>query len=1051
MRFKHFKSGVHFIALIVLLFFTPKNLLQAQEKSSVVKGVVTNNTNEPIMGVSVIIKNTKTNFSSGTSTDSSGSFSFSYINTGGPYTFTFSSIGYESQTLQGYNIRDNSILSLVVKMQKESASLDQVVVVGYGSQRKKDLTGTVTHVNTTQMQNQGPSNMQDLLIGNVAGLNVSVDPSAKGSGTMQIRGRSSLNAGTAPLIVLDGVIYNGALSDINPNDIESFDVLKDASSAAVFGAKAANGVIIVNTKKGSSPKPVINVQSSVGQSTMAVSQKPFNAQEFISWRETVMNNIFANHKPFQFSDPRTLPADVTVAQWLAYDGSTGDPVTTWLQRLNFQGVTIPNYLAGKTVNWYDKVFQNGFRQDHNISLSAKKEDISYYMSLEYLDNAGVIVGDRFKTLRGRVNIEGKATKFLTVGMNMQIADRDESQIPADWSKMVNASPYGSEYNDDGTVRYSPDDAATFTSRSPFLDKTYTNRLKKTTTLFAALYAKAILPFGITYNVTYTPSLEYYNYFNAQSAMNPDFALIGGAATRVNSKTFNYQVDNVINWKRSFYKNHRVDITLLANVEKYQSWSNQIDNRGFQPNDNLGYHSIGSGTNAVVSSTDEYSTGGALMARLNYGFKSRYLLTVSVRRDAYSAFGQNNPWATFPAAALGWVFTEEPFMQSLSWLNNGKLRLSYGINGNRDIGRYQAISDLQTGKYIYIAPDGRVIQVSQLYVNRMSNPGLKWERTAAYNAGLDFTILNNRLTGSIDIYKKSTTDLLVLRSLPSVTGFVNVIANLGEVQNKGIELNLNSRNLERKDFSWTSSFNFTLNRNTIAHLYGPVNQLDAQGNITGQVEPDDAANGWFIGHDISEIWDLKILGVWQANEAAEAAKFGLRPGDFKLEDVNKDGKYTDDDRQFQGYRTPRFQASFRNDFTLYKNVDFSFLLYANWGQKTTFNWAKNGSEFLFPDKSNSYKLPYWTPQNPINDYAAPNSSSGGNVYNVYRSTSFIRLQNISIGYHFSREFLQKSHLQGLRLYFNATNAAMYAPSWNFWDPENQGPTPRIFTFGLNVTL
>jgi len=1050
MRFNHIKSRVPFIALCVLFSFLHQINLLAQEKHSVVKGIVTNNESQVLPGVSVIIKNTKTNFSAGTSTDSSGSFSFPFISPGGPYSFTFSSVGYGQQTLSGYNIRDNITLSLVVKLQKDATSLDQVVVVGYGSQKKKDLTGAVTHINTIQLQNQGPSSLQDLLIANVPGLNVAIDASAKGDATMQIRGRSSLTAGTAPLIVLDGVIYNGAISDINPNDIESFDVLKDASSAAVFGAKAANGVIIVNTKKGSSSKPLINVQSSIGLSTMAVSQKPFSPQEFINWRETVMNNIYANHKPYQFSDPRTLPPDITTAQWLAYDGSTGDPVTTWLQRLNFQGVTIPNYLAGKTVNWYDKVFQNGFRQDHTISLSAKKEDISYYMSLEYLNNAGIIVGDKFRTLRGRVNIEGKATKFLTVGMNLQIADRDESQVPADWSKMVNASPYGSQYNDDGTLRYSPDDAVTFTSKSPFLDMTYTNRLKKTTTLFAALYAKATLPFGITYNVTYTPSLEY-NYFNAQSAQDPDFALIGGAATRVNTKTFNYQVDNIVNWKRNFGKDHRVDVTLLANVNKYQSWSNQIDNRGFQPNDNLSYHSIGSGTSAVVSSDDEYSTSGALMARLNYGFKSRYLLTVSLRRDAYSAFGDSNKWGTFPATALGWVFTEESFMKSLSWLTYGKLRLSYGINGNSDIGRYQAISNLQTGKYIYIAPDGRVIQVSQLFVNRLGNPGLKWERTAAYNAGLDFAILNNRLSGSIDIYRKSTTNLLVLRSLPSVTGFVNVIDNLGEVQNKGIELNLNSRNMERNNFSWTSGFNFSLNRNKIKHLYGPVNQLDAQGNITGQVEPDDVSNGWFIGHDISEIWDLKVLGVWQSKEAAEAAKFGLRPGDFKLEDVNKDGKYTDDDRQFLGYRTPRFQASFRNDFTLYKNIDFSFMLYTNWGQQTTFNWAKNGSDFLFPDKSNSYKLPYWTPDNPINDYAAPNSSSGGNIYNVYRSTSFIRLQNVSIGYHFSRQLLQKMKLQALRLYFNTTNAAMYAPAWNFWDPENQGPTPRIFTFGLNVTL
>ena len=1015
-----------------------------QQPTKKITGIVTDQSGATLPGVSVVVKGT----TFGVITDSNGSYSLTNIPENATLIFSF--VGMKSQ---GIAVGDKS--SINVSLEEETIGIEEVVAIGYGTQKKKDFTGAVSHVSGKQMENESPSNVQDLLVGNIPGLSVSFDATPKGGGNLQIRGRSSLNAGTSPLIVVDGVIYNGGLIDINPNDIETVDVLKDASSAAVYGAKAASGVVLITTKKGTSSKPLITFNSDIGIATMEVNQKPRSPEEFITWRQNVMENIFVSHKPYQFSDPRKLPSNISVSQWLAYTGSTGDPVTTWLQRLNFQDTQIKNYQAVKTVDWYDKVYQSGLRQDYTISLSGKKEEISYYMSLEYLNNEGIVVGDKFNTVRGRFNLEGKATKFMTAGMNLQFADRDESQVPASWSRVVTNSPYGSMYNDDGSLCYSPDSnpgsLLTSKAKNPLLEMEYTDRLQNTKTLFSVLYLKGDLPFGISYQVNYTPSYSFNKYFNANSSLNPDFMQLGGDATRTNTETFNWQIDNIIRWNKTFKDIHRFDVTLLANAEKYQSWSNKINNQGFLPNDLLSYHNIGSGINAVVSSNDEYSTGDALMARLNYTLAKKYLLTLSVRRDGYSAFGQKNPRATFPAVALGWVFSDERFSKSLEWLNYAKLRFSYGINGNRDIGRYQAISDLTTGKYLYSTTSGSAFQVSQLYVHRMSNTGLKWEKTSAYNAGLDFTILNNRLDGSINVYKKLTSDLLVLRSLPNVTGFENVMDNLGEVENKGFELNLNSKNIDLPNFSWRSTFNFSLNRNKIVHLYGPINVFDKNGNITGQTEPDDVSNGWFIGRDIGSIWDLKVLGVWQVNEQAEAAKYGVRPGDFKLEDVNNDGIYTDADRQFLGFSTPRFQWTLRNEFTIYKNFDFSFMLYSNWGQMGVFNWAKNGSDYLFPDKSNSYKLPYWTPENPINDFAANNSSNGAAVYNVYRKTSLIRLHNVALAYNFPKNLAQKVHMQNLKIYFNLTNAAFFAPDWNFWDPENQGPTPRYFTFGFNLSL
>lgn len=474
------------------------------------------------------------------------------------------------------------------------------------------------------------------------------------------------------------------------------------------------------------------------------------------------------------------------------------------------------------------------------------------------------------------------------------------------------------------------------------------------------------------------------------------------------------------------------------------------NERFEPDDKLGYHSINSGTNPYVFSSDEYSTGDALMARLNYDLKERYFITLSVRRDGYSAFGQLNPRATFPAVALGWVFSDENFMESARWLNFGKLRVSYGINGNRDIGRYQALSDLQSMKYINGDETGKAWEVTGLYVNRMSNAGLRWEQSTSYNLGLDFAILNNRLHGYIDAYIKSTSDLLVLRSLPDITGFSNVMDNLGEVQNKGIELSLNSKNIDHPNLLWRSTFNFSLNRNRIVHLYGPINVYDDEGNIVGETEPDDPTNWWFIGQDIDVIWDIRVLGVWQVDEIEEARAYGFSPGDFKLEDLNNDGIYTDEDRQFLGHYSPRFRWAFSNDLTIYKNVDFSFMIYSNWGHMDSFSSAKNSH--WYPDKSSDYeKFEFWTPENPINDFARLNSSSGGIDYSVYRNSSFIRLQNVSLGYNFPRILTQKASLEKLRIYFNISNALIYSPDWVNWDPEHTGPTPRYFTLGLDLTF
>ncbi|MBD0277609.1 MAG: SusC/RagA family TonB-linked outer membrane protein, partial [Flavisolibacter sp.] len=987
------RLGILLCCLLVYLSVT------AQVKNVNVSGKVSNETGQPVPRASIVVKGA----TAGVKSDESGNFQITAPANG---TLVISSVGFSAKEVA---VNGQETINITLNTATGS-DLEQVVVIGYGTQRKKDLTGAVSQVKATRLENENPASGQDGLRGNSPGIHISQinAASAKGGGDLLVRGKSSIRAGTSPLIVLDGVIYPGQLADINPNDIATIDVLKDASSAAVFGAKSASGVVLITTKKGTRAKPTITFNTNIGMAELAQNEPLYDGPGFVAWRVNVQKARNASsNKLYIFDDPRTLPPNITMAQWL--DGRTGDPVDIWLDRLGLRTIEIKNYKAGKTINWYDLMFQKGFRQDHTVSLSGKKDEVSYYMSVGYTNNEGVIVGDKFKTLRTRLNLEGRVAKFLTTGINLQFADRDESQVPVNWGQMVNASPYGEIYADDGiTLRDSPNDDIGNNS-NPFMDNTYTNRLQKNNTLFGSLYAKGDLPYGFSYQVNFTPSFDFYRYFNGISAKHVTYRVRRGVATRTTQTTYNWQIDNLLKWDKSFGE-HDFNVTFLYNAEKYQSWREQMDNEGFDPSDVLSYHNIGAGIKPIVSSDDQVSTGTALMGRLNYTFKDRYLLTASFRRDGYSAFGQKNPYADFPAVALGWVITQENFMKDARWLNYGKLRASYGVNGNRDIPRYEALAELNTGKYQYVTPSGTIIPVSQLYVNRMANPDLRWERTTSYNLGFDFTILNRRLDGSLDVYKKSTKDLLILRALPNTIGFDNVLSNLGEVQNRGFEIGLNSLNMQRRNFEWRTMANFWLNRNEIKHLYGPVNVYDANGKVIGQVEKDDIANKWFIGHDLDEIWDLKVLGVWQESERAQAALYKVNPGDFKIEDVDGDGKLTDKDRQFLGYRTPRFQWTLRNEFTFYKNLEFSFQLYSNWGQKSDYNQAKNNSGFQ--DRQNSYKFPYWTASNPINNYAQLYSSNGGASFNVYRYTSFIRLNTLALAYTLPRTLSQRARMESV---------------------------------------
>jgi TonB-linked SusC/RagA family outer membrane protein len=1020
--------------------------MSAQNMPRPIKGVITDFRKEPIVGANVIVKGTLI----GTVSNVDGEFNVP-VKKGDVLQISY--IGFITQeiTVEDYT-------ALTVRLVEDNKSLEEVVVVGYGTAKKRDLTGAISNIKTERYEAEAPRSVQDLLRANTAGLNITMSTSADGTADLQVRGKNTLTAGSSPLLVLDGVIYQGVLTDINPIDIQSIDVLKDASSSAVYGAKAANGVVAITTKKGKTGgKPIVTFNTNVGYVEPAYLPKTLDGEGYLKFRydyETGKTTKADLEKyPEKFVDPREL-SGVSQLDWYNYTQNTpvsvlpsqDQLISTWLTRLELKAPEIENYLANRITNWDDLVFQKGFQQDYTVALSNKTDIVSYYWSLGYANREGVRSGEEYSNFRTRLNLESKITNFLTVGLNASFNTRDESALTADVAQRENLSPYAANEIDDLDSPYRMYPTGDYNCKNPFFDNLYRDRKDMSHILNANLYAQIFLPFGFEYQLNVTPYYRFREYYNHNSSEHPEWAAEGGNSARENYKDFNYLIDNIIRWKKEFNRIHKFDLTLLANAEKAQYWETKANNKAYSPSDILSYHRLQAGTIPTVSSNDTYKTGDALMARLFYSFMDKYMVTASVRRDGYSAFGQMNPRATFPSIALGWVFTSEKFLTPITKvMDYGKLRLSWGENGNRDIGQYEALSDLTAGPHPYIDQEGKIYLNSQLWVNRMANKTLRWERTAAYNAGLDFGVLN-RLTGSIEMYSSQTTDLLVSRSLPTILGFDNVMANLGCITNKGFELTLDAFVFKYKDLSWNSSLTFSLNRSKIKELYGDmVDVLDENGNIIGQKEADDYTNKWFIGHDQFQLWNYERDGVWQLGEEEEAAKYGCQPGDFRYVDQNNDGVLTNDDKVFQGYTTPRYRWSWRNDL-FYKNWTLSFMMYSHLGQYDTYNRAANALSLA--DRRTWFNQPRWTTENPEEDYARIGSKNLGDNYVL---KSFIRLENVSLSYLVPHSFSKNFAVQNMRLSFSVRNVGFYAPEWEFGDPERGDITPRTFNFSVNFTL
>lgn len=1007
-----------------------------------IKGQVLDNLGEPVIGANVIEEGT----TNGVITNLDGNYTLS-VNSNSKIQVSY--IGYTTQVLKA-----NSIPSIIT-LKEDSELLQEVVVVGYGTMKKQDLTGAVASIKGDAMEKEQRQTIQDMLRSGVAGLSVGMETDAKGNTSMMIRGKSTIAASTDPLLVLDGVIYSGQMTDINPNDIERVDVLKDASSAAVYGAQAANGVVLITTKKGTSNKrPTISFNGSWGVQMTNSVPEVYEGQDFVNFRQAVMKSSEYEKAATGYFDNPANMNNVDLAEWMGTD--TGNPTEIWLNRLRMTNTEIDNYMAGRTVDWKDLAYRTALRQDYTVSIAGKKDEMSYYSSINYLKNESNNRGGEYSAIRARVNLENKVQKFLTYGVNAQFTSRDESRLNStdnalytSWSSAL--SPYGSVYNEDGSLKLYPNDNNNATN--PLLNGVYYDKKYDINNLNASIYLKIDLPLGFSLQTTYSPRFEWVNYMHHRSADHPSAGEEGGYVHRYAQKDFYWQWDNMLKWNKKFGK-HSFDFTGLVNWEKFQRWKTIAKNQAFQPSDNLGFGGIGYGTSPSVDANDVYRTGDALMGRLHYSYDNRYLLTATVRRDGYSAFGQANPHAVFPSVALGWVFTEESFWKNWNadWFEYGKLRFTYGENGNRSIGEYAALMQLEPRKYMYVDPaTGQLVNINTFYCYNMANPNLKWEKTTSYNVGLDFTFLKGRLSGSIDAYHKSTTDLLNNRQLPSLIGYSSVKANIGEIWNRGLEVSLSSTNIQNDILTWRTTFNLTYNKNTIKHLYGIMEDVkDAEGNVIGRKEADDITNGYFIGHALDEVWGYKFIGVWQENETEEAAKYGQRPGDPKILDKDQNYKYGNDDKEFLGNTTPKVRWNMRNEFTLFKNFDISFSMYSYLGHIKKMDRFTNNNALL--NTVNQIKREYWTAENPINDYPRLSAKNpGGITYYIYKNASFLRIDNISLGYTFPKRLLTPLKLEALRLNLSVKNVG-YFTGWSAYDPENSDSnTPRTITFGINMTL
>lgn len=981
-----------------------------QNRRQKVTGTITDANGEPVIGANVMVKGT----GNGTITDVDGHFN---LDVHGNDVLEISYIGYTTTS-----VKVGSQKHLQVKLVEDTKLLDEVVVVGYGTTNKQAITGSVIKADIDSYRDVPTNNIMETLKGSIPGLNIGGTNTAGAVGGYSIRGQNS-PSGNTPLVVVDGAIFDGSLADFPSEDIEDLTVLKDASAAAVYGSRSANGVILITTKRGrsNSRKPEFNVNLSYGYSHELKRQEVYDAAGYIQ----------------KLLDVRTA------------NGLEADPnnVAMYLQAIEAENYNATPDHQPTFTDPYDLFRQSAYNVKANLSISNSSDLATYYISAALTDQKGVVLNDSYKNFSGRINVETKLTDWLKVGVKSNYSIRDYSGSSPSLNKAAQFSPYASLYDESGKYLQYPQTTTSF--ESPFWSMK-TNDLEKYNTLGAILNAKVTVPWvkGLSYEMVYSHNLRWSqnNYFYNE------YTTAGqgkhGKGARTNSNNYHMLLDNIVKYNNTFNKIHNIDITLLYSRE-HRTWNSMTAYAENFDNTILGDNKLQDGKTQTVSTGSGESGAIGMMARATYTFDNRYSFTGTVRRDGCSAFSKNKKWATFASGGFNWNISHEGFMKDVKPVSNLALRLSYGSNGNQSISPYSTLAKVSTGKTIFAGDASYSITQA---ISSFALNDLGWETTTGLNAGLDFAFFNNRLSGSIDTYFTNTTDLLFSLALPTVSGKSSITSNLGKIQNRGVEISLHSQNIQKKDFSWSTDFAFSLNRNKVATIYGEDNDGDGK-------EDDLINSGYFIGKSLGTLYGYKIIGMWQQEDVDNGTIMqGMRPGDYKLEDVNGDGKIdSTNDRQFLGTNKENFRWSMTNTLT-YK--DWSLMIYINsiWGGNGYFQAANTPytDEYINSAAHNRTVLDYWTPENvdakyPRLDYKQNARYKG----TLYQDRSFIKLQKVALTYNLSR-WVKNIGLNNMKLSLSADNLFEYSPHWDGLDAETgQGLSinarPSIRTYQMNLTF
>ncbi len=1018
--------------------------------------VTSSEDNSELPGVNVLVKGT----TQGTVTDIEGKYQIDVPSS--ESVLVFSSIGFVSEEIA---VGDQTVIDMVLV--PDIKSLSEVVVVGYGTVKKSDVTGSVASVTAEELQEVPVQSISQALQGRAAGVDVSMSNFRPGEApTIRIRGNRSLNATNNPLIVLDGIPLSegSSINDFAPSDISSIEILKDASATAIYGSRGANGVILVTTKRGQAGKARITYDGYAGISGPLATLDMFDgAQHAELKREAFRNNSNPNDYTTPFPNPAQdyalFQQDPNMWESVAMGYEWEDeanlipkyrPVTEEERERfaaygmgTFDEVPVYHPERVRTTDWQDLVLRTGIKQNHQLSVSGGTEDLQVIFSGGYYSDRGIQYGQSFDRYNVRVGLDYQINDFIQIGGSSNGSFGDQDYGSDLYTRAAGQIPLAIPYDSAGNLIFQPGgDPLIF---NPLFDIENVIDNRRTSRFMGSYYGDVTLTEGLRYRVNFGPDFRQYRRGQYYGSLSTARNLGTSQAIYDQEQRFNYVLENLLYYDKTFNERHAVGLTLLQSIQNERLESTNIQVSDLPYDSQLFYNlgsTNGSGADAFASNFSQKRLM-SYMGRVNYTLNDRYLFTATGRFDGSSVLAEGHKWAFFPSFALAWKIQEEPFLSSVGAFDELKLRVGYGRTGNSAVDPYETQGALEKTKYVWgnNAAWGFIPDL-------IPNPNLKWEITSQINAGIDIGLLGGRISGSVDVYRASTSDLIMNRQIPTASGFESIQENIGATRNAGIEVAINSVNVSSLEgFQWSSNLIFTKNKEEIVELYGGTE--------------DDIGNRWFIGYPVVTYYDWDITGVWQMDEAAEAAEYSRVPGKGKVRDVNNDKIIDDLDRVILGTNVPDWTGSLVNTFS-YKNLELSVFFYARIGQTISSGYYRPSLAGRYPERV----IDYWTPANPTNAYPRPTQDQERPDYPdayLYTDGSFVKLRNVSLSYTMPASLTSRWGLENVNVYLTAYNPLLFT-KFEAMDPEFYSSDPdvndqivsnnlseRSLVFGLRVGL